>query len=318
MSSPSKLQVNVPGPLRLNMQHIWLKKEGRPMTSDEVHEVLADTCGKHLGAFCVRGTWAVRVLNENHEALKIRLGRDEDPAYFISNLPPDMEADSVRELLAQLHWHAAVKDGERRWKGAGYTWLVRSKSEPRVWEFPINYGYERRMVRRQAARKPKTAPPVAVPDNTPLHFPSWNAQCRTGKHQPKPSTTKVAYADMLNAARKRPKTQSHLEVKIPDENESFNSDEEMEQNEARQAENLKLQEQIQVMAQHNADQQSETAKLHEQMQAMAKQNAEQQQLIQTLTKQIAELTQQLQIITTQSLAAGATAAQECPVEQTQS
>ena len=318
MSGPGKLQINVPGPLRLNMQHIWLKKEGRPMTSDEVRAVLVDTRGKHLGAFSVRGTWAIRMLNEHHNELKVQLGRDEDPAFFISNLPPDMEADSVRELLSQLHWQASVKEGERRWKGAGYTWLVRSKTDPRVWEFPINYGYERRMVRIQAARKPKINPPTAVPDNTPLHFPSWNAQCRTGRHQPKPSDAKPAYVDMLNAARKRPKLQSHLDVKIPDEGESFKSDEEMEPNEMQQAENLRLQEHIQTMEQRNADQQSETAKLHEQMQAMTKQNAEQQQLIQTLTKQIAELTQQLQLLTAQSLSAGASTTQEQPTQQTQS
>ena len=318
MSGPGKLQVNVPGPLRLNMQHIWLKKEGRPMTPDEVREILTDTHGRHLGAFCVRGTWAIRMLNEHHNELKIQLGRDEDPAIFISNLPPDMEADSVRELLSQLRWKAAVKEGERRWKGAGYTWLVRSKFDPGVWEFPINYGYERRMVRIQTARKPKINPPTAVPDNTPLHFPSWNAQCRTGRHQPKPSEVKPAFVDMLNATRKRPKLQSHLDVKIPDEGESFKSDEEMEPNEVQQAENLRLQEHIQTMQQRNADQQSETAKLQEQMQAMTKQNAEQQQLIQTLTKQIAELTQQLQLLTAQSLNAGASAAQEQPIQQDQS
>ena len=318
MSGPGKLQVNVPGPLRLNIQHIWLKKEGRPMTPDEVCAVLTDTRGKHLGAFCVRGTWAIRMLNEHHNELKVLLGRDEDPAFFISNLPPDMEADSVRELLSQLHWQASVKEGERRWRGAGYTWLVRSKFDPRVWEFPINYGYERRMVRIQAARKPKINPPTAVPDNTPLHFSSWNAQCRTGRHQPKPSDAKPAYVDMFSAARKRPKLQSHLDVKIPDEGESFKSDEEMELNETQQAENMKLQEQIHTMKQRNADQQSETAKLHEQMQAMTKQNAEQQQLIHTLTKQIAELTQQLQLLTAQSLNAGASTAQEQPIQQAQS
>ena len=168
------------------------------------------------------------------------------------------------------------------------------------------------MARIQAARKPKTNPPTAVPDNTPLHFPSWNAQCRTGRHQPKPSDAKPAYVDMLNAARKRPKLQSHLDVKIPDEGESFKSDEEMEPNEMQQAENLRLQEHIQTMEQRNADQ---PAKLHEQMQAMTKQNAEQQQLIQTLTKQIAELTQQLQLLTAQSLSAGASTTQEPPIQQ---
>ena len=32
MSGPGKLQVNVPGALRTNLQHIWLKKDGKPRT----------------------------------------------------------------------------------------------------------------------------------------------------------------------------------------------------------------------------------------------------------------------------------------------
>ena len=66
MSSPGKLQVNVPGVLRTNLQHIWLKKEGRPMTEEEVLDVMEKHKGKHLGAFPVRGTWALRMLTENH------------------------------------------------------------------------------------------------------------------------------------------------------------------------------------------------------------------------------------------------------------
>ena len=88
MSSPGKLQVNVPGVLRTNLQHIWLKKEGRPMTEDEVLDVMNENQGKHLGAFQVRGTWALRMLTEHHSEMKIKLGRNEDPAYFISNVPP--------------------------------------------------------------------------------------------------------------------------------------------------------------------------------------------------------------------------------------
>ena len=92
-----------------------------------------------------------------------------------------MEAENVQEILQQLKWKATVKEGERRWKRAGYTWLVRSGEDPRVWQFPITFGYERRTLKNEAARKPKVAltPPAAV--NSAMHFPTWNAQCRIGK-----------------------------------------------------------------------------------------------------------------------------------------
>ena len=124
MSSPGKLQVNVPGVLRTNLQHIWLKKEGRPMTEKEVLDVMEEHKGKHLGAFQVRGTWALRMLTENHNEMKTKLGKNEDPAYFISNVPPDMETENIQDILQQLKWKTTVKDGERRWKQAGYTWMV--------------------------------------------------------------------------------------------------------------------------------------------------------------------------------------------------
>ena len=86
MSGPGKLQVNVPGALRTNLQHIWLKKDGRPMNDEEVLDVIEDNQGKHLGAFKVRGTWALRMLTNHHDELKVKLGKNEDPAYFISNV----------------------------------------------------------------------------------------------------------------------------------------------------------------------------------------------------------------------------------------
>ena len=67
MSGPGKLQVNVPGALRTNLQQIWLKKEGRPMNDEEVLDVIEDNQGKHLGAFKVRGTWALRMLANHHD-----------------------------------------------------------------------------------------------------------------------------------------------------------------------------------------------------------------------------------------------------------
>ena len=112
MSGPGKLQVNVPGALRTNIQHIWLKKEGRPMTDEEVLEVLEDNHGKHPGAFKIRGTWAIRMLTAHHEELKAKLGKNDDPAYFISNVPPEMETENIIELLQLLKWQASVEDGK--------------------------------------------------------------------------------------------------------------------------------------------------------------------------------------------------------------
>ena len=164
------------------------------MTEDEVLDVINANKGKHLGAFQVRGTWALRMLTEHHNEMKIKLGRNEDPAYFISNVPPDLEVENIQEILQQIKWKATVKDGERRWKRAGYTWLVRSGEDPKVWQFPITFGYERRTL--------KMTPPA--PMNNVMHFPTWNAQCRIGKLQPRNLNSQPTFADVVsNAARKR-------------------------------------------------------------------------------------------------------------------
>ena len=64
--------------------------------------------------------------------MKAKLGRNEDPAYCISNVSPEMETENIQEILQQLKWKATVKDGGRRWKKAGYTWMVRSSEDPKV------------------------------------------------------------------------------------------------------------------------------------------------------------------------------------------
>ena len=193
MSGPGKLQVTVPGALHANLQHIWLKKEGRPMNDEEVLDIIGDNNGKHLGAFKVRGTWALRMTNEHHDEMKNKLVKNEEPAYFISNVPPEIETENIVELLQQLKWRATVKDGERRWKKAGYTWMVRSCEEPKVWQFPITFAYERRTLRIEAARKPKVVPAAPMPEDGVVHFPSWNAQCRIGKLRPRTQNSLMSF-----------------------------------------------------------------------------------------------------------------------------
>ena len=204
MSSPGKLQVNVPGALRTNLQHMWLKRDGQPMSDDVVIDIMDEHKGKHLGAFQVRGTWALRMLVEHHNEMKALLGRNEDPAHCISNVSPEMETENIQEILQQLKWKATVKDGERRWKKAGYTWMVRSSEDPKVWQFPVTFGYEPRTLKIEAARKPKTIPSPPAPVNSVMHFPTWNAQCRIGKHQPRNLESQPTFVEVFNnAARKR-------------------------------------------------------------------------------------------------------------------
>lgn len=119
MSGPGRLQVNVPGALRTNMQHIWLKKEGRPMNDTEVLKIIDENAGKHLGAFEIRGTWALRMLNRHHNEFKTILGRNEDPAYFIKNVPPEMEqehfAGTLTAIEMERHCQIRRKEMERCW-----------------------------------------------------------------------------------------------------------------------------------------------------------------------------------------------------------
>ena len=121
ISGPGKLQINVPGALRSNLQRLWLKVEGKPMSNEQVQEILDTHKSLHLGAFCIRGTWAFRTLSQNFDELKSQMGRNEEPAYFISNVSPEMEHENMLELLKQLKWKASIQKNDRRWKGAGYT-----------------------------------------------------------------------------------------------------------------------------------------------------------------------------------------------------
>ena len=208
LSGPGKLQVNVPGSLRVNLQHIWLKENGVALDENRVQQILRDTKHLHLGAFMLRGTWAVRALTKNMDGLRKQLGREEAPAYFLSNVPPEFEADDVEALLGQLRWNATVKSGDRRWKRNGFTWLIRSHDTPRVWQFPCNYGYERRMITITAARRAPV--PIQEPANQQppslIQFPTWNAQFRTGRQRARIDTDRPTYADIASSAhRKRAK-----------------------------------------------------------------------------------------------------------------
>ena len=101
-----------------------------------------------------------------------------------------------------------------RWKGAGYTWLVRSAEEPSVRQFPIKFGYERRTLHIQVARKPRIIPIALVPDMSVVEFPTWASQCRAGcqisKHSTKQQPTFVETVSTPH--RKRLKREDQMDI----------------------------------------------------------------------------------------------------------
>ena len=159
--------------------------------------------------------------------------------------------------------------------------MVRSSEDPKVWQFPVTFGYERRTLKIEAARKPKTLPAPPAPVNNVMHFPTWNAQCRIGKHQPHNQQSQPTFADMVNnAARKRHRPEITPIPKADSENWSDLEDDTVKQ---------------------------EDNSLQQQLQDLMKQNSEQQQTIQQLMQQIQNLTAQIQALTAQNLAGGAAA-----------
>ena len=56
LSAPGALQVNCPGAMRQQMDHVWLKDAGVPWETCKVQEYLNKFKTDHLGAFCLRGT----------------------------------------------------------------------------------------------------------------------------------------------------------------------------------------------------------------------------------------------------------------------
>ena len=111
-----------------------------------------------------------------------------------------------------------------------------------------------------------------------MHFPTWNAQSRIGKLQPRIQNSQPTFVDVVNAARKR-----HRPEAAPIQREDSENWSDIEENVPKQDDNG----------------------LKQQLQDMMKQNSEQQQTIQQLMQQIQTLTAQVQALTAQNLAGGA-------------
>ena len=253
ISGPGKIQVNGPGSIKERMQHIWLKDNGRAIGKDKVQEVLKRFHGQHLGAFELRGTWAIRATHDKIQSIKESLGKNDEPAYFLSNCSPEWDVEDIQEILKQMKWIATVREGDRRWKQGSCVWMVRAAKEPSVWACPINFGYERRMLRIASAKKATShvKPPVQVPTYA---FNSWGAQFR--RQSGAKLTQTMSYAQMLmkgSTTNKRPAhdmdaRQSHADMECDYRQSSSTDDNETSRAlEAMRAENAELKQQISTL-----------------------------------------------------------------------
>ena len=278
MSGPGKLQVNAPGSIRELMEHVWLKNEGTPLEEPQVCSVLKQFAGKHLGAFKLRGTWALRASCDNIANVKQQLGRTESPAYFLNNCCPEWDFRDIEEVLKQLRWIATVRENDRRWKGGTCTWLVRADKPPPVWGCPINFGYERRMLRITAARK-AVLTSAPIPAQPAVHaFSSWNAQCKTGRHKANFSNTasKHTFAAVLTGqgqANKRQWIQTAAEPMIWQTENPFNDDVDVELLSPKRDERDRM---LQDLRDENAAQRKQISELMDKMNELLQQLSTQQ------------------------------------------
>ena len=91
ISAPGKIQINGPASVKGGIHHLWLKANGRALPEEDVQDILQQFHGLHLGAFWLRGTWAIRARVKELEQIKQQLGRTEEPAYFLGNCSPEWD-----------------------------------------------------------------------------------------------------------------------------------------------------------------------------------------------------------------------------------
>ena len=198
ISQPGRIQTNIPAHIRQEIQHIWLKSPAGALSDEEVLEVMQKCSVPHLGAFNLRGTWALRFHISKIDEAKKLLGRDKAPAYFIHGASHDMNSNDVQETCRQINWSVSVGSDDFRVRNGNPVWLVRANQPPPIFGFPLNFGYERLRIQiYAAARATVPAAPPKIEAAHPPSFSSWQAQA---KKAPNDRPTKPTYKDIVQQA----------------------------------------------------------------------------------------------------------------------
>ena len=179
ISKPGRLQTNIPAHIRQEIQHVWLKTTSGAMSDQEVLDIMQQCPVPHLGAFNLRGTWALRVRSAKIDEAKKFLGRDKAPAYFLHGASHDMNSSDIFETCRQINWNVSVGSEDFRFRNGNPVWLVRASSPPPISGFPLNFGSERLRIQIYAAAR-AVAPPAAIKAEVmhPPTYSSWQAQSR--------------------------------------------------------------------------------------------------------------------------------------------
>ena len=185
LSGPGHLQIHASAALRTRIAHVWLKTPSGPMTPDKVKETMTKYSNKHLGAFELRGCWALRALADDVAAMRSALGQDTKPSFFIKNVPSSWVESDMTELLVLLKWDARIQPNSRRWFKGCTQWIVRAESPPPSYAFPIYFGYERRMVYVSSTKRNPNPSTNIQAQAKVEQFNTWKAQLQTKATQPK-------------------------------------------------------------------------------------------------------------------------------------
>ena len=296
ISQPGRIQTNIPSHLRSDLSHVWLKNGSGAMTPEEVVQIIKSCPVEHLGAFELRGTWALRVANSKIDDLKKFLGRDKAPAYFIHGASNDMDANDIRETCKQIGWSVAVGVDDCRYKRGGPVWLVRAEQPPSIYGFPLNFGYERLRIQIFTAARAHTPASVApTPAVQPPSYASWHARTRRGPNERPYKPTFKEIVQQNGPPSKKPKT---IEVKGVHGLQASAPAVQFGPNPSAASADAPMiaptslpVHPSQRVATSTSDRE---ARLEQQLQALQSQNAAQSQQITTLMEQISQLTAQLQ------------------------
>eukprot|EP00971_Amphidinium_carterae_P066386 1314701-Amphidinium_carterae.1 len=127
----------------------WLKtqdedgKGTRPMTKAEADVVMRQNYG-HLGI--VRGKrddFAIRACKELTHRIRSSLGQYSERLWRITNLPPALEVEDLKDVLAQIKWEATLMEHSKMCRRGVATWNVRSEHAPPAYAFPLSCEHQR-------------------------------------------------------------------------------------------------------------------------------------------------------------------------------
>eukprot|EP00971_Amphidinium_carterae_P156656 3105276-Amphidinium_carterae.2 len=152
----------------------------------------------HLGI--VRGKkddFAIRACKELTTRIRNSLGQYSERLWRVANLPPALEVEDMKDILAQIKWNATLMDHSKTCRRGMASWNVRSEHLPPAYAFPLTCGHQRFSMKIYDPRVVRTAKEAKAPERE-LGSKTW-IDALKGNHI-KELTDKIAVATGDNVA----------------------------------------------------------------------------------------------------------------------